>query len=193
MEEVSPVSGIKEYIISCRNAGQPDSAIIKNLKQVNWPDDVIAAAINDANSVIAAVPEPEPAKETPSQDSKKNSKSPGERAPLNTEDLFTQPEMIKTKAEIPKQEEKPKKTFSFFSLLSLLFSPIPFVGLGVGMAAFDSARKNNQTGGFFALITILINFAVILFIGYVFYQIFSLDSGQLTGFSKFISEQFNLV
>ena len=79
------------------------------------------------------------------------------------------------------------------ALFAFLTSPIPFLGLGVAMSAFDDIKKNNKTGVFLAVIALLINLGIILFLIYMFYQIFTLPPDNLAGFAKVVNDMFNLV
>ena len=111
-------------------------------------------------------------------------------------DLFTKPPKEVSKEE-PKKEEpskpKEKKTFSGLVIVALLLSPIPFVGLGVSMATMESIKHHNKKGMFLAVLALLINVFVILGIIYLMFQIFSLEPDNLTGFSKYINDNLNLV
>jgi hypothetical protein len=188
MEEVKPDSGIKNYVISTRKAGFTDSQITDSLKKAGWPEDVILTAIKECSPLVPPLPDPKKEKkveqtetvETTAVQDKKN-------------DLFTKPEIYEKPQEVKNAEpKKEKKGFCVLALIALLFSPIPFVGLGIAMAALESAKKNKQTGGILAIIALLVNFGVICFIAYALYQIFTLTPDQLTGFSKYIVDTFKL-
>ncbi len=199
MEEVTssdiPISGIKEYIINSRKNGYPDSKITPNLKKANWPDDVIEIALKEADAVIPAVAEfkkeeeKEIVQEKPNQETKQNIPSK-----VNTDDLFTKPPVdVFPEEQKPKIELKPRRRFSFLSLFALLFSPIPFVGLFIGIGVLGHIRKNKMIGGFFALLAILINLCVIGLIAYIIWQVFSLNPEELTGFSKYVNDMFKII
>jgi hypothetical protein len=212
----APASGIKEYIIDSRKKGFSDSAIIATLRQVKWPEDVIQQAFIDANSVIAPVNEPAqiPASsfsetaipQQPAQAAQAPQQIPQEQQPIKTaeqappaqpkeDELFTQPpaEILGLPKEQPAGEVKPKKKFSLLTLVALLLSPVPFVGLGVAMSVIDYCRKNNRSGIILAVLALIINIAIILGILYVIFQIFSLEPDQLTGFSRYANDMFNFV
>ncbi|MBN2368763.1 hypothetical protein JXC34_07105 [Candidatus Woesearchaeota archaeon] len=110
-------------------------------------------------------------------------------------DIFTKPEL----GEENKQPENAgaleatPKTFSFLSLVALLFSPIPFVGLGVSMAILDYMRKNNKSGKIFPLLGLVINVCIILFIVIILIQIFTLEPDKMAGFARFVNDKFSLV
>jgi len=111
-----------------------------------------------------------------------------------TSDLLTKPPKdVFPEKDKPKTEEHIKKKFSILSLIALLFSPIPFIGLGVAMAAIDHNRKKHKSGTIFAILALIINVIVILTIVYVMYQLFLLPSENLVGLSKLANEWFNIV
>jgi hypothetical protein len=186
MEEVAPDSGIKNYIITSRKAGFSDSAISESLRSAGWPEDIINMAVKEsyANSKI---PQSAPVKEIKKEETKKEQEKKDE--------LFTKPEVLNQPQQEAKKEEpkKEKKGFSLLALVAFIFSPVPFIGLGIAMAALESAGKNKQSGGFLAIIALLINIGVICFIGYILYQIFTLPVENLTGFSKYVVDTFKLM
>src|SRR4030066_2506868 len=109
MEEVNkiPVSGIKDYIVNSRKTKFSDSIIIENLKKVNWPEDVILAALKEADSVVPAVQEeikPQPLQPKEPQPEQKEAN-----------DLFTKPpEGVFPELTVqPKVDVKQRKKFSF--------------------------------------------------------------------------------
>lgn len=213
-----PVSNIKEYIVNGRKNGFLDTKIIENLKKTNWPDDVIESAVKEADTVIPAVSEetseqkeaPKEKKEETKEEQPKEDKKEGEakeEAPTEKKpdkkheekhepasDLLTKPpEGIFPDKKEPASEEHVKKKFSFLALIALLLSPIPFIGLGVAMAAIDNIRKNNKSGTILAILALIINVLVILGIIYIIFQIFTLPPENLVGFSKYINDMFNII
>ena len=188
MEEVKsgPVLGIKDYIVSSRQKGYLDSDIITALNKGSWPQDIIKQAIESANVIIP------PLAEKISDPQNTPATQPVSNTPNS--DVFTSPPIgIEKKEPAPEQKAKIPKPFTFLALIALLLSPIPFIGLGVGMSVFEYAKKNNKSGGILALLAVLINFIIILFLVFILYQILTLDPNQLTGFSRFVSEKFNLI
>jgi hypothetical protein len=185
MEEVTPDSGIKDYIISSRKAGFSDSAIAESLRSAGWPEDIINMAIKETNSSSAQKPVPVVENQVQREDIK--------REPDKNE-LFTKPEIMQPQQDAKKEEpKKEKKGFCILALVALIFSPVPFIGLGIAMAALESASKHKQSGGFLAVLALLINIGVICFIGYILYQIFTLPIENLTGFSKYVVDTFKLM
>jgi len=186
-----PIANIKDYIVQCRQGNMPDSKIVEGLRKSNWPDDVINAALVDANSVILAVPEPKPEEQEEKKEENKEQKKDNKK-----------PEKKENKSKEKKQDEnaiveesmkKEKKPFSFLAIFALLLSPVPFVGLGVAMNALDNIRKNKMSGGFLAVLALLINIGTIMILIYLIYQIFTLPPESLQGFSKAVNDMFNLV
>ena len=217
-EKEGPDSNIKEYIVNARKNGFPDSKIIENLKKTNWPDDIIESAIGEADKIIPAVSEEEQpteedkeepkevepkeykkeddAKEVASEPDKKESapKESEEKKNEPSSNLLTKPpEGIFPDKKEGTAQEPVKKKFSFLALLSLLLSPIPFIGLGVAMAAIDNIRKNNKSGTILAIIALIINVIIILGIIYIIFQIFTLEPDKLPGFAKYVNDKLNLV
>jgi len=166
MEEANngglPASGIKDYIISQRKINITDEKIIENLRKARWPDDVIAIAVKEADAVTPAVTEVVP------------------------QDVFTKPpaEIFPPQTETPKAVVKERRNFSFLSLIALLFSPIPFFGLGIAGVILEHINKKRLSGGFLAVLAILINVFVIMFLFYIIWQIFTLPPDKLSGFAK---------
>ena len=201
-EKEGPVSNIKEYIVNARKNGFPDTVIIENLKKTNWPDDIIESAIKEADKVIPEVTEEEKkeeeTKESPEEEKKEEQPKEETKEEKKEEkadsDLLTKPpEGIFPGKEHPQADIIAKKKFSFLALIALLLSPIPFIGLGVAMAAIDNIRKNNKSGTILAILALIINVIVILGIIYIIFQIFTLPSENLVGFSKYVSDMFNIV
>ncbi len=209
-----PVSNIKEYIVNGRKNGFSDTKIIENLKKTNWPDDVIESAVKEADTVIPAVTEEsqEKEQELPKEEKKEETKeeqpkedkkegeakeeAPTEKKPDKKQeeklgsDLLTKPPqgIFPDKKEGAAQEPV-KKKFSFWALIALFLSPIPFVGLGAAMAAIDDIRKNHKSGTILAILSLIINGIIILGIIYILFLIFTLPPENLPGFvnSDFIS------
>lgn len=207
-----PVSNIKEYIVNGRKNGFSDTKIIENLKKTNWPDDVIESAVKEADRTVPAVSEESQEQEQPLEEKKdaetkeetdkdskkatpeKESDKKHEEKQEPASDLLTKPpEGIFPDKKEPAAEEHVKKKFSFLALIALLLSPIPFIGLGVAMAAIDNIRKNNKSGTILAILALLINVIVILGIIYIIFQIFTLPPEDLVGFSKYINDMFNII
>ncbi|MEK6917197.1 MAG: hypothetical protein AABW92_05640 [Nanoarchaeota archaeon] len=178
-----PISNIKEYIVSRRKQQVHDSNIINSLRGASWPDDIIETAFQDANKIIEAVPEPVAAEKKEEQEEIQETSSNDDKE--EKEEVVEKPAAEKVKKE--------KKSFSIMALFAFIFSPIPFIGLGVAMAAFDDIKKNNKTGKFLAFLALIINFAIIVSIIYFFYQIFNLPPDKLAGFASVINDMFNLV
>ncbi len=196
MEEVNsasaPSTGIKEYIVNCRQNKIPDSLIIENLRKSKWPEDIISIAIKDADAVLPSVPEQNTQETQTKTDIKAEVKQ--ETATVKTQDdLFTKPPILIPDNQPKNDDEKKKKVFSFWAIIALLLSPIPIIGLGISMSVADYIRKNKMSGMFLVYIAILISIAVLLFILFIIYQIFTLDPGQLTGFSKYVVDTYNLL
>ena len=137
MEEVKsgPVLGIKDYIVSSRQKGYLDSDIITALNKGSWPQDIIKQAIESANVIIP------PLAEKISDPQNTPATQPVSNTPNS--DVFTSPPIgIEKKEPAPEQKAKIPKPFTFLALIALLLSPIPFIGLGVGMSVFEYAKKN---------------------------------------------------
>jgi hypothetical protein len=202
-KEGLPLTNLKEYITDLRNQGYPNSKIIQALQKVNWPEDVIQAALSEADTIIPAVPEP--VEETPSSEEKPlDSSEAGTEKKTELEigeKVTAEVQEKKPATEVKKPEEttmdikteKPKKKFSIWGLVALLLSPIPFIGLGVAMTAWENMQKNNRSGGFFALLAMIVNTGVILFLLYIIYQLFMLGPDQMAGLADWVNKRFNLI
>ena len=200
-----PVTNVKEYVIQMRQKGYTDSQIKNYLLSVNWPEDVVNQAMQNANQVIWPNAEPQQIQQPQTvpvqQDTSQQQPSPAEPEHKPDDDSSQVPDDLFTKppAEITGEEPtkpspvKPKKHFSLWALVALLFSPIPFIGLGIAMHALESIKKNKNSGSIIAILALLINIGVIFVVLWAIYQIFTLDAGQLTGLSQYLNEKFNLV
>jgi len=180
-----PIANIKEYIVECRQGKMPDSKIVEALRKSNWPDDVINAALEDANTVVPAVPEPEEPEEK--KEEKKDNKKPEKKENKSKEEKQDE------NAIVEESMKKEKKPFSFLAIFALLLSPIPLLGLGITLNALDNIRKNKMSGAFLAVLGLLINIGITLLIIYFIYQIFTLPPEALQGFAKAMNDMFNLV
>lgn len=173
---------IKDYIIQSRQSKIPDSKIIESLKTANWPEDIINIAVQEANSVIPAVPE---------------SVEQVEQQQEQTNDKYIEKKQEKEQKpepeKIAEEQKKEKKGFCFLTLLALLFSPIPFIGLGIAMTSLESIKKNKSSGTIIAVLALLINIAVIFFVVYLLIQMFTLPTSQLEGVSKWLVERFGIL
>ncbi len=187
MEEVKIDPGLKNYIFSTRKTGFSDSKIKEGLTNAGWPLENVEAAFRDCDAVPDLLKVPMQKFEAKEPDKKKDENKKDE--------LFTKPALLETPNEEIKKEEpkKEKKSFSLLAIVALLVSPIPFIGLGVAMAAIESISKHKHSGMIFAILALFINMAVIGFIMFILYQIFTLNPDQLTGFSRYIVDTFGLV
>jgi hypothetical protein len=181
----APLVNIKDYIVKCRQAGMPDSKIADSLKKANWPQDILDGAFLDSNSILPPVAEPEVAS------SSVESIVPSQEKP--NLDASKKQEEQKKPVDAVSPVVKEKKQFSIFAFISFVLSPIPFLGLALCMTAYDYTVKRKMSGAFFAIFGLIINIAVLGFIIYVMFQIFSMDQNQLTGFSKFVNDNLHLV
>jgi hypothetical protein len=194
MADDLPLGNLKDYIVDLRKKGYPNSKIVESLKKVNWPDDVIEAALSDADTVIEPVPEkPEHEPEVDQMFLDKQEKEPGD---ANEEDTSKEAPADQAeqqpKAGEQKQPEQPKK-FTLWAIVALLLSPFPFIGLGVSMTVWDYVRKNKMGGGFLVIIAMLINTAIILLLFWVIYQLFMLGPEKLAGIADFLNDKFNFI
>lgn len=180
MDDV-PVN-IKDYIIKARQAGQTDSEIIISLEKTHWPDDIIQQALREADAVIPPVPEKEPEQDVEQQPA-------AEKQPKNQEKQIQQPAKEDIKEARPKKQ---KKGFCFLTLIALLFSWLPFVGLGLAMTSFDIIRKKNKSGTLLALAALVLNICSILFVIYILINLFTLPPDQLEGISLKIVEMLDI-
>lgn len=178
---------IKEYIINSRQAGQSDSKIITALKSANWPEDIINMALQQANAIIQPVPEPV---EVPINTSQTFSNL---QEAKNNEKDNAQKKLQESNNLLENNQQKNKKKFCFLTIIALLFSPIPFIGLGLAMTSFDLIKKKNMSGAIIAVLALLINIAVILFVVYIIVQLLTLNSFQLEGISRVIVERLGIL
>ena len=179
---------IKDYIVQSRKSGIPDSKIFETLKTANWPEDIISSAMQEANGNIQSVPEPvqEPNLQNQNQTNIVGEKSVETKETQPLDNVQTQTKEI--------QNDKPKKTgFCFLTLIALLCSPIPFIGLGLAMTSFDIIKKKNKTGTLIAVLALIINIAAILFVFYIIVQLLTLNPTELEGISLYIVEKFNIL
>lgn len=186
MEDIP--TNINDYIIKSRQSGIIDSKIIETLKSSNWPDDIIIAALKKADLVIPAVPEPT-IENTQAQSITANTLSQNQFENKKQEKIISE----ENREELEKPKNQENKKFCYLTLLSLLFSPIPFVGLGIAMSSFERIKKNNMSGVFIAVIGLLINISVILFILYFIVQLLTMNPTQLEGVSKYIVERLGIL
>lgn len=191
MEEVKGDPGLKDYIMSTRKSGFSDDKIKEGLKKAGWPPEVIDATYKlfdpSTSPTIVQQPVAKPAE----------IKLEEKKEPIivqdKKDDLFTKPDILQEAAPLIKEEpKKAKKSFSILALVAFLLSPIPFIGLGVAMAALESISKHKQSGMILAVLALLINLGMIGLILYILYQIFTLSPDQLTGFSRYIVDNFGL-
>jgi len=180
---------IKDYIIKSRQSGLPDLKIIESLKSANWPEDIITMAISEANTVIQPIDEPV---ETPENEV---------QTTIKTDDTKPIDEKIieeKTKQNNKNLPEKDnlkttqKKKFCFLTIVALIFSPIPFIGLGFAMTSFDMIKKKKLSGTIIAALALILNLCVIGFVIIIIIQMFTLDASQLEGVSKWLVEIFGI-
>ncbi len=179
---------IKDYVIKSRQAGQPDSIIVQSLKSANWPEDIIEVALQESNLVVQPVPEPI---ETPQS-------QPSE---IQQKDKFQKKEKFQQKNNQVKDQglvdsalqKQPKRGFCFLTLIALLFSVIPFIGLGLAMTSFDIIKKKNKSGTIIAVLALLINIGAIFFVVYILIQMLTLSPTQLEGVSKFVVEALGIL
>ena len=109
-------------------------------------------------------------------------------------DLIDGTETPKIEKEVPDAfDKKFQNKFTFWVVVALLLSPIPFVGLAVASSTWDYIRKNKKSGGIIALLAIFINVAMILATIWILFQIFTLDPEQLTGLAKFLNDKFKFL
>jgi hypothetical protein len=181
-------TNIKDYIIKSRQTGLPDSKIVETLKNSNWPDDIINTVLKEADLVVPAAPE-QVIEDTQQENVQENTVS---EMPL-TENKKNLPNNLENNQTIKQEDKKEKKRFCYLTLLSLLFSPIPFIGLGIAMSSFERIKKNNMSGAFIAVIGLLINIGVILFILYFIVQLLTVSPSQLEGISKTIVEKLGIL
>lgn len=108
--------------------------------------------------------------------------------------LFTQPpkEVYPEKQQQAAKEEE-KKVFSIMSIIALLLSPIPFIGLGFAMNVLEKPHRYNTFSILLSIIALLLNVGAIIMVVIMIYQIFMLGPDELSGFSKIIVEKFGLV
>ena len=178
---------VREYIVECRKRGVTDSVILGNLKQSNWPEDVLEMALTEANNIV-----PEVVEEV--VDEPKISIQTNQKTEQTATQNVTQ---VEQKKDIFVQEAQKqvleKKKFSIMAIIALILSPIPFVGLGFAMTTLDTIKRKNMSGKFLAIIAFIIAITTIGVIIYVLFQIFTLDIDKLTGFAKFVNEKYGLV
>jgi len=177
-----PVVNIKDYVIKSRQAGITDSKIIEELKKNNWPEDIITSAVDEANAVIGAVPEPV---ETEEKGSSQTNTTTSSIQPTEQKSQTEKTEQqTATKEETSNQnKDGQKKKFCFTALFALLSSPIPIVGLYLGATALDIIRTKKMKGAFLAVLAMLLNVGATIFVFYVFYIIINFNNTQMEGFA----------
>jgi len=194
---------VREYIVECRKRGVTDSVIVDNLKESHWPKDILDMAFLEANDIVPEVVPKEVQTQdvqTSTEDLQQQSlnKSVQEEQQINKKELEQHPtqlakEQYDDSVKVTQKEIPDKKKFSFMSIVALILSPIPFVGLGVAMTTLDTINKKKMSGRFIAIIAYVLAIASIGIVVYALYQIFTLDPEKMTGFALFVNEKFGLV
>ncbi|MFH2020771.1 MAG: hypothetical protein ABIJ34_05115 [archaeon] len=189
------IASAKDFISKARQSGQSDVEITLALQNAGWPEDIIKIAMQNSIPVISSIPE-QPKEMSANAEAKPASAK--SVAPANTrnqnDDLMQKaPVEIAGNSPPPLVPSKKGRKFCLMALIALMLSPVPFIGLGFAMTSLDMINKKNMSGTFVAIIALFINILTILFVLFLIYQIFTLDPSQLTGFSRYVNDMFQLV